>query len=134
MDCHNGSIGTFSLGDAKTISQSFLQSSKMKIHQLVSSVNSNNLYWSFQQQLAHHTITGCPMRPGDLCGSGTISDILEKQSIHDNKYNYQKSIYKFECLDALQIFTRIISGRDSRNMTITYDEEDNHVLHKKKGR
>ncbi|ETO03453.1 hypothetical protein RFI_33954, partial [Reticulomyxa filosa] len=51
----------------------FLQSSKMKTPQLVSRVNSNNLYWSFQQQLAHHTITGCPMRPGDLCGSGTIS-------------------------------------------------------------
>lgn len=23
--------------------------------------------------LAHHTITGCPFRPGDLLGSGTIS-------------------------------------------------------------
>jgi fumarylacetoacetase len=25
------------------------------------------------QQLAHHTITGCNMRPGDLLASGTIS-------------------------------------------------------------
>jgi len=25
------------------------------------------------QQLAHHTINGCNMRIGDLCGSGTIS-------------------------------------------------------------
>lgn len=23
--------------------------------------------------IAHHTITGCPLRPGDLFGSGTIS-------------------------------------------------------------
>ena len=31
------------------------------------------MYWSFKQQLAHHSINGCNMRPGDLCGSGTIS-------------------------------------------------------------
>eukprot|EP00842_Homolaphlyctis_polyrhiza_P005981 jgi/Hompol1/6384/HPOL_000768-RA len=31
------------------------------------------MYWSFKQQLAHHTINGCSMNPGDLCGSGTIS-------------------------------------------------------------
>ncbi len=26
-----------------------------------------------KQQLAHHTITGCNLQPGDLLGSGTIS-------------------------------------------------------------
>lgn len=31
------------------------------------------LYWSFAQQLAHHTINGCNMRTGDICGTGTIS-------------------------------------------------------------
>ena len=31
------------------------------------------LIWSFQQMLAHHTVTGCPMRVGDMLGSGTIS-------------------------------------------------------------
>lgn len=25
------------------------------------------------QQLAHHTVGGCPMRIGDVCASGTIS-------------------------------------------------------------
>lgn len=35
--------------------------------------NLKHLYWSFRQQLAHHTINGCNMRPGDLCGTGTIS-------------------------------------------------------------
>src|SRR5208282_3246462 len=30
-------------------------------------------YWSLAQQLAHHTVNGCNMRPGDLLGSGTIS-------------------------------------------------------------
>jgi fumarylacetoacetase len=32
-----------------------------------------DLSWSFSQMLAHHTSTGCPMRPADLLGSGTVS-------------------------------------------------------------
>lgn len=35
--------------------------------------NLKYLYWSFAQQLAHHTINGCNMRTGDICGTGTIS-------------------------------------------------------------
>lgn len=31
------------------------------------------LYWSMAQQLAHHTVNGCNVRPGDLMASGTIS-------------------------------------------------------------
>ena len=35
--------------------------------------NLRYLYWSMAQQLAHHTITGCDLRTGDLLASGTIS-------------------------------------------------------------
>lgn len=35
--------------------------------------NSKYLYWNINQQLAHHTINGCNLMPGDLCASGTIS-------------------------------------------------------------
>ncbi len=35
--------------------------------------NYKHLYWNMCQQLAHHTITGCNVRPGDLMASGTIS-------------------------------------------------------------
>ncbi|KAF4729938.1 hypothetical protein FOZ62_003285, partial [Perkinsus olseni] len=31
------------------------------------------MYWSTEQQLTHHTVNGCNVRPGDLMGSGTIS-------------------------------------------------------------
>jgi fumarylacetoacetase len=31
------------------------------------------LYWTPAQMLAHHSSTGCNMRPGDLLGTGTIS-------------------------------------------------------------
>lgn len=40
---------------------------------LVSNSNTKYLYWSIDQQLAHHTINGCNMRVGDICASGTIS-------------------------------------------------------------
>lgn len=35
--------------------------------------NFKHLYWNMAQQLAHHTINGCNLRPGDLLASGTIS-------------------------------------------------------------
>ncbi len=35
--------------------------------------NFRYLYWSMAQQLAHHTVSGCNVRVGDLMGSGTIS-------------------------------------------------------------
>lgn len=41
--------------------------------ELVSTGNQHTLYWSIQQQVAHQTVTGCPLNPGDLLASGTIS-------------------------------------------------------------
>lgn len=35
--------------------------------------NFQYMYWTPRQQLAHHTVTGCNINPGDLMGSGTIS-------------------------------------------------------------
>lgn len=40
---------------------------------VLSRTNASNLTYSFPQMLAHHTIGGCPMKTGDLLGSGTIS-------------------------------------------------------------
>ena len=40
---------------------------------VVSNSNFKYMYWSMAQQLAHHTVNGCNMRVGDMCGSGTIS-------------------------------------------------------------
>ncbi|WP_018001040.1 fumarylacetoacetase [Paracoccus sp. N5] len=41
--------------------------------QVMARTNYNVMYYSSAQQLAHHTSSGCPMRVGDLLGSGTIS-------------------------------------------------------------
>lgn len=35
--------------------------------------NPKYLYWNINQQLAHHTVNGCNVEPGDLYASGTIS-------------------------------------------------------------
>jgi fumarylacetoacetase len=39
----------------------------------IAKTNYSEMYYSAAQQLAHHTSSGCPMRVGDLLGSGTIS-------------------------------------------------------------
>ena len=39
----------------------------------IARTNYSEMYYSAAQQLAHHTTSGCPMRTGDLLGSGTIS-------------------------------------------------------------
>jgi fumarylacetoacetase len=41
-------------------------------HKLTDS-NFRNLHWSVAQMVAHHTVGGCNLQPGDLLGSGTIS-------------------------------------------------------------
>jgi len=40
---------------------------------VVANSNFKYMYWTMKQQLVHHTVTGCNMRPGDLLASGTIS-------------------------------------------------------------
>lgn len=40
---------------------------------VISKSNFKHLYWDICQQLAHHTVTGCNLRTGDLLASGTIS-------------------------------------------------------------
>jgi len=39
----------------------------------ITRTNGKNLLFSFPQMITHHSVTGCPMRVGDLLGSGTIS-------------------------------------------------------------
>ena len=54
-----------------------LQTAKMKTPHTITRTNFQNLYWSIAQQLAHHTVGGCNLQPGDLLASGTISGATE---------------------------------------------------------
>jgi fumarylacetoacetase len=50
-----------------------LQSETMASPEIICRTNFKHLYWSLAQQLAHHTVNGCNLRPGDLLASGTVS-------------------------------------------------------------
>jgi fumarylacetoacetase len=41
--------------------------------EVISRTNARGLYWTFPQMLAHATVNGAALRPGDLFASGTIS-------------------------------------------------------------
>lgn len=41
--------------------------------QRITATRSGHSHWSFPQMLAHHTLNGCRLHPGDLLGSGTQS-------------------------------------------------------------
>jgi fumarylacetoacetase len=51
----------------------WLRSAKMNSPARLALSNSKYLYWNVCQQLAHHTVNGCNLRPGDLLATGTIS-------------------------------------------------------------
>jgi fumarylacetoacetase len=55
-----------------------LQTSSMNAPHIITRTNFQNLYWSISQQLAHHTVNGCNLEPGDLLASGTISGATEE--------------------------------------------------------
>src|SRR3984893_17926513 len=55
-----------------------LRTSSMKEPHVITRTNFQNLYWSISQQLAHHTVNGCNLQPGDLLASGTISGATEE--------------------------------------------------------
>jgi fumarylacetoacetase len=51
----------------------WLQTPKLQAPQRLMSSNFRDAYWSIAQLVAHHTVNGCNLQPGDLLGSGTIS-------------------------------------------------------------
>lgn len=57
----------------------WLRSAKMRASTRVSQSDFASLYWTLNQMIAHHSSNGCPLRPGDLIGSGTVSG-PEKQN------------------------------------------------------
>jgi fumarylacetoacetase len=57
--------------------EAFIQTSKMlgrgEPAQRLSATSFRHSYWTIAQLVAHHTVNGCNLRPGDLFGSGTQS-------------------------------------------------------------
>jgi fumarylacetoacetase len=57
--------------------EAFIQTAKMHDRheppQRLSETSFRHAYWTISQLVAHHTVNGCNLRPGDLFGSGTQS-------------------------------------------------------------
>jgi fumarylacetoacetase len=51
----------------------WLRSMRMDAPVRVSHSDFASLYWTLSQMIAHHSSNGCPLRPGGLIGSGTVS-------------------------------------------------------------
>ncbi len=69
---HNRAIGAIDIE-----LQAFIQTEKMREQgmapELLSNSNFRHSWWTAAQLVAHHTLGGCNLRPGDLLGSGTQS-------------------------------------------------------------
>ncbi len=51
----------------------WLRSARMQSPMMLSRGDFSSMYWTLAQMVAHHTSNGCPLRAGDLIGSGTVS-------------------------------------------------------------
>lgn len=47
--------------------------SQLNSSKVICRTNYKYLYWTAKQMVAHHTVTGCNLQPGDMFGTGTIS-------------------------------------------------------------
>ena len=65
------------LGGCDVALEVLLHTPHMRDHglppQIITRTNAQHLYWTAAQMVAHHTVGGCNLQPGDLFGSGTIS-------------------------------------------------------------
>jgi fumarylacetoacetase len=61
-------------GDAYNITlEVWLRTAAMREPVRISRGNFACMYWTLAQMVAHHASNGCPIRPGDLIASGTVS-------------------------------------------------------------
>ncbi|KAI8971908.1 fumarylacetoacetase [Mycotypha africana] len=77
----------------------------------VAVTNLKHMYWSITQQLAHHTVNGCNMRPGDMGATGTISgpekgsygSLLELTWSGQNKINFENGVERLFLQDGDEV-------------------------------
>ncbi|XP_034524769.1 fumarylacetoacetase [Ailuropoda melanoleuca] len=64
---------TFDINLSVTLKGTVVELEGVSMARTVGKQNSKYMYWTILQQLTHHTVNGCNLRPGDLLASGTIS-------------------------------------------------------------
>ncbi|KAI7866484.1 fumarylacetoacetase [Mucor mucedo] len=84
--------------------------------------NLKHMYWSVTQQLAHHTVNGCNMRPGDMGATGTISgpekgsygSLLEITWSGKDKITFQDGVERLFLQDGDEVKITGQAGKDSK--------------------
>lgn len=56
-----------------------VRQAQMQQSHSICNTNYKYMYWTPLQQIAHHTVSGCNLKPGDLLSSGTISGPEDEQ-------------------------------------------------------
>jgi fumarylacetoacetase len=64
--------GAYDIALEAFLSTEGLRAKRLPAHRMSAS-NTQDLYWTLAQLVAHHTCGGCNLMPGDLFGTGTIS-------------------------------------------------------------
>lgn len=92
--------------------------------------NAKHLLWSFPQMIAHHTLGGCPLRTGDLLGSGTISSVSEHGngggSLLELSENGKKEL-KLNCSSGVAKRTFLLDGDTVTMRGFAFDGEKGGV-------
>ena len=74
---HLASARNDALGGLDVTVEAWLESAEMRRRGIgpmrLSRARFREMYWTVAQMVAHHTSNGCPLRPGDLLASGTVS-------------------------------------------------------------
>jgi len=76
----NRSYGAFDIDLEVWLQTSRMRAAGEPAHRLTCSNAKDAAYWTPAQLLAHHTVNGCNLQPGDLLGSGTLSGVQPEQA------------------------------------------------------
>src|SRR4029079_13200215 len=60
-------------GGLDIVLEAWLKTGAMTAAVRISHASFRDMYWTLGQMVAHHSSNGCPIRPGDLIASGTVS-------------------------------------------------------------
>ena len=72
LDARDQATGAFDIELEVLLLTERMREQGLPPHRLALS-NTLNMYWTVAQLIAHHSVNGCQLQPGDLFGSGTVS-------------------------------------------------------------
>ncbi len=78
-DLQDQQLGAFDV-EIETFLRTLSMAEQGRAPQMIARSSLANLYWTPAQLIAHHTVNGCALRPGDLVATGTVSGVDDSES------------------------------------------------------